>query len=414
MKMNITSRILAVAAVAAGMMSCQNDEAHDFENKVFINATSFATKLNVATDENVDQMSAQIVFGMADVEQTDVEVTIAPMLDQAHLDKYRLAYYDESAELLDQKYFSLEQDKAVITKGSIKSNPIGVSFKNLKSLDFKTQYVLPVSIVSTSGPAVLESARTIFFVVKEASLINVVADITNNCLWPEWGEFDEVADMETFTLEALVKPSAFTNKEIHTIMGVEDHFLIRVGDNLIPKNQLQVATCRYDEVGNTWYRANITNASMKLNPDQWYHIAVSFDKGMTRVYLNGKEKGSKNFAEGDVQLSKVNFKVPHSDESDGKPRCFWIGYSYDDKRPFLGSIAEVRLWNRVLTAEEINAEGHFYKINLKDEPAKEGLVAYWKFNEGKENAVKDYSGFGNDLEAKSSLVWREVELPAKN
>ena len=414
MKPNRISKILAAAALTMGFVSCQGDKgAHDFENKVFINATTFATKMNVATDEGVDQMKAEFALGMADAEQSDVEITVAPMLDEAHLSKYCMAYYNDNAVLLDAKNFSIEKESVVISKGNIISPTVEVAFKGLKSLDYSKDYILPVSIVSTSGPTVLESARTIYFVIREAALINVVADITSNRLWPEWKEFDEVADMEQFTLEALVKPSAFNNKEIHTIMGIEDHFLIRVGDNVIPKNQLQIATCRYDEENNTWYRANVTNASMKLNADQWYHIAVSFDKGMTKVYINGKERGSADFSAGNIRLNKVNFKVPHSDESDGKPRCFWIGYSYNDERPFLGSIAEVRVWKRALSAEEINAPGHFYKINLKDETAKQGLVAYWKFNDNKGDVVKDHSGYKNDLKAQTSIVWREVDLPEK-
>ena len=414
MKMNRIIKILAAAALTTGFVSCQGDnEAHDFENKVFINATTFATKMNVATDEGVDELKAEFSLGMADVEQSDVEITIAPMLDEAHLNKYCMAYYNDNAALLDAKNFSIEKESIVVPAGNIVSSAIEVTFKGLKGLDYSKDYVLPVSIVSTSGPVVLESARTIYFVVREGSLINVVADISSNKLWPEWKDFDEVKDMEQFTMEALVRPSAFSNKEIHTIMGIEDHFLVRVGDSKLPKNQIQIATCRYDKEENTTYRANITNAKMKLNVDEWYHIAVTFDKGMTKVYINGKEKGSMNFAEDDVKLTKVNFKVPHSDESNGKPRCFWIGYSYNDERPFLGSIAEVRLWKRLLSADEINAPGHFYKINLKDESAKQGLVAYWKFNDNKGDIVKDYSGYKNDLKAHTSIVWREVELPEK-
>ena len=68
----------------------------------------------------------------------------------------------------------------------------------------------------------------------------------------------------------------------------------------------------------------------------------------------------------------------HSDESGGQARCFWIGYSYNEQRFFNGSVAEVRIWNRALTAEEIQAVNHFYTAD----PASEGLIAYWKFDEG--------------------------------
>lgn len=55
----------------------------------------------------------------------------------------------------------------------------------------------------------------------------------------------------------------------------------------------------------------------------------------------------------------------------GKPRCFWIGYSYNNERWLDADIAEVRIWNRVLSEEEINAKDHAYEVD----PNSEGLVA---------------------------------------
>ena len=73
----------------------------------------------------------------------------------------------------------------------------------------------------------------------------------------------------------------------------------------------------------------------------------------------------------------------------------------------------MRVWNRALTEEEINAPNHFYKIDTDDPAQMEGLVAYWKFNEGTGNVIKDHSGYGNDLSTASSVVWKNVSLPEK-
>ena len=89
-----------------------------------------------------------------------------------------------------------------------------------------------------------------------------------------------------------------------------------------------------------------------------------------------------------------------------------VGYSYDDKRSFDGMMGEIRVWNKVLTAEEINAKDHFYKID----PASEGLVSYWKFNDNntKDKVVKDYSGNGFHLETKNNANWQNVSVPAED
>lgn len=412
--MKFSTRYIGLLAIPAILLTgCQTDEdSHDFENKVFISASTFAKQVRVQTDEKVDELTSEVSVSMAEPSTSDVEVIFraAPEL----LDKYRLGYYDESAVLLPEGHYDLGDMKALISAGNVTSAPVEFRFTGLTGLDYSCNYVLPVSIASASGVDILESARTMYFVVKEASLINVVADMSNNCAWPEWGNFDEVADMETFTMEALVKANAFNNESsVHTIMGIEDVFLIRVGDVTIPKNQLQIASAKYDEVNNTTVRMTVTNASMKLNVDRWYHIAVTFDHGIVNAYIDGKLKGTGDFTGEGLELTSVNFKVPHSDEMDDKPRCFWIGYSYDSNRPFDGSISEVRMWNRALTAEEINSPNHFYKIDTKDESKTQGLVAYWKLNGLDENQIKDYSGYGNNLSSASAIVWKEVSLPEK-
>jgi hypothetical protein len=121
-----------------------------------------------------------------------------------------------------------------------------------------------------------------------------------------------------------------------------------------------------------------------------------------KVYLDGAEKCS-----GNVGTSSVNFGVAHSDESDGKPRCFWIGYSYASDRYFDGQISEVRIWNKALTPEEINAPDHFYQVAA----ASDGLVAYWKFDEGAGKTIKDQTSYGNDLTVEKELKWVNVSLP---
>ena len=67
------------------------------------------------------------------------------------------------------------------------------------------------------------------------------------------------------------------------------------------------------------------------------------------------------------------------------------------------------LWleNNALTAEEINAENHFWKVR----PDSEGLVAYWKFNDNTGNVIKDHTEYGNNLIGDHTFLWVNVQLP---
>ena len=59
------------------------------------------------------------------------------------------------------------------------------------------------------------------------------------------------------------------------------------------------------------------------------------------------------------------------------------------------------------TPEEINAPDHFYQVAA----ASDGLVAYWKFDEGAGKTIKDQTSYGNDLTVEKELKWVNVSLP---
>ena len=416
--MKFYNKITFALLSAMAVISCerQND---GFENKLFIDAENFKNEVRVATDEGVAELVKPIKVAMAQPMAQDVNVTLR-RADEL-FDTYRQAYYHEDAELLPAEYCNLDDIKSVVKAGDVSSENINIAFKNLDKLDYSKQYVLPVTI-EAEGVAVLERAKTMYFVIKEASLVNYVAEMYENRAWPIWDNWEKVSYLEEFTMECLINCHNFNNSSsILTVMGVEDHFLIRIGDVTIPTNQIQVALAYKDVEGGSTNRADVTDASLQLRKDRWYHLAVTFSKGYVQVYLDGRLKveadrsviGKRPNPETgeseDIIFENVNFAAPHSDESDGKPRCFWVGYSYDSNRSLDGMIAEARLWNRVLTKEEINAPNHFYK--LYENQIDESLLAYWKFNEGAGKVVKDYSIYGKDLEADHTLIWYPVELP---
>lgn len=417
---------LLLALTLTGCKSYDEGKYH-FDNKVFISATSFTDDIYVKRD-NLDVTKTEtcdITVAMAQPEGRNIEVTFAQAPEL--LDYYRTFYDDPEAQLLpaDGGYYDAAQVTALIPAGSVSSAPLPFVFDNLDKLPIeqKQRYVLPVRIVSSDGMEVLESARTVYFTFSKASLINVVAEMQNNCAYPEWtAETEAVKDMETFTLEALIYANSF-NRDISTIMGIEDVFMVRLGDSG-PANQLQVAYAKkVSEDVTAPARGTIPaspDSKFDLKPFRWYHIAVTFDHGQVGVYIDGKLKESKKIEvagpDGPVVIDNVNFAIPHSDETEGKPRCFWIGHSYRlstdgdlfYERRFDGMMSEVRIWNLPLTAEQINAPDHFYKVD----PKSEGLVAYWKFDDNtKGKTVRDYSVNDFTLKTERDVNWQNVALP---
>lgn len=405
-----------IFAATLALVGCSKQDG-SFENKMFIKADSYRSEVRVATDEGVKTLKRNLSVAIAQPLENDIDVKVVKSPEL--LETYRKAWYEPTAELLPDENCNLEGLSTVLRGGDVASKDIELTFTGLDKLDYSKVYVLPVTIVS-DGVAVLERAKTMYYVVKEASLVNYVADLKSNRSWPVWDNWDKVKNLEAFTMETLINCHAFNNEsKILTVMGVEDHFLVRIGDVTIPANQIQIACAYKDVEGGSTLRADLTDPSLQLKVDRWYHLAVTFNKGYIQVYLDGRLRAEKDLTnigtvvrdgvQIPIEFKAVDFSAPHSDESDGKPRCFWIGYSYDSKRCLDGMIAEARLWNKVLSAEEINAPNHFYKLYPSDINA--SLLAYWKFDDAAGKAVKDYSIYANNLSSDHDILWRPVSLP---
>ncbi len=120
--------------------------------------------------------------------------------------------------------------------------------------------------------------------------------------------------------------------------------------------------------------------------DEWIHYAVVRDetvrRGIFTFYKNGEEVFTWLFRAGTSVIPR------------DRP---FIGGDYRSlpdaqlsNRSFDGKIGELRVWSTSRTATEI-------KENMNKELAgdEEGLIGYWKFNEGEGEIVHDYSPYEN-------------------
>ncbi len=395
--------LLAACAVLLSLTGCNKKPAPfgDFDNKVYIDQNTSVTTLLVKQSATTDERS----FHAATPKPVEREVKLLFEADESLVAEYN-RFYGEQAEMLPATYFEVTGGETSIAVGSTRSADVTVRFHDLGQLDTRSLHVLPVTLRSAEGIAVLESARTLYYVLRGAAIINVVADLEDS----NYIAFDKVLDgqsasskvlngLNTLTMEALVRCHDYVLEPgIKTVMGIEGHCLIRISDNDLAPNQLQVVLPTSYGGG-----TNFTEASTCLIPaNEWTHIAVTCDvaAGRVVVYINGEvalDKSGNSF-------SAINLGQPKND-GQGKAHYFNIGYSYASGRELHGEICECRIWNVVRTQEEIAS--HVYEVD----PASEGLVAYWKFDEGTGDTIRDQTGNGNNGTADSPLKWTEVSLP---
>ncbi|MDE6779032.1 MAG: hypothetical protein K2J51_06165 [Alistipes sp.] len=221
---------------------------------------------------------------------------------------------------------------------------------------------------------------------KPKGLIECVADMRHSrCYFTYVKNATPLNSLSSGTFEALVNiQEERTKGTLSTIMGIEGKFLLRMGDATLDWNQIQLATSN----------GNFTDSKLKLTElNRWYHIAVTWNGGMLYFFIDGERV----YDDYSYYTFSPTLSVAYGGYESEWNRAFWIGYAYNAERYWPGYMSEVRIWNRALSKEEINAENHFYQVD----PESEGLVGYWKLNgpgqPGKDFYVKDSSTSGNDM-----------------
>jgi hypothetical protein len=173
----------------------------------------------------------------------------------------------------------------------------------------------------------------------------------------------------TFTLEAWINPSRIAAQD----QGVVAQNRSPNGTGFSLRVRAQGASLALND-GKT---INIVGGGgTELSVGNWSHIATTYDGTTARTYINGELKNSYLIT---LRLAPTREPLIIGQEDLG-----------GNHSAFLGLIDEVRVWNRALSAEEIQSR---MSIQLTGEEP--GLVGYWNFDD---QTAKDRSVYHNDGE----------------
>lgn len=128
-----------------------------------------------------------------------------------------------------------------------------------------------------------------------------------------------------------------------------------------------------------------------LEKGTWQHLAATIDAADHAVIYNGGQA----VKEGTVWLpANVN-----------RRGCFLGKSNTNDDRYFHGEMAEVRLWNRTRSAEEI-AQSMSQRLS-GSEP---GLVAYWPLDDGEGEEARDEAAAAQHGTLRGGVTWTTSEI----
>ncbi len=147
-------------------------------------------------------------------------------------------------------------------------------------------------------------------------------------------------------------------------------------------------SCQIDAMGGFYrfYHSEIQVRIAKVN-QEWQHLVVTYDGQAVQTYLNGEPQNSKA-----VNAMNTVF------------RDYILGRNRNSDKYFAGELSDVRIWNKALTADEVQA-AMGYRLTGDES----GLVAYWPLDEGKGDAIGDRTG-NTPPGVMNGTTWQTTDL----
>lgn|GEM_PF-5629135 len=162
------------------------------------------------------------------------------------------------------------------------------------------------------------------------------------------------------TMTAWIKPSQFPG--MMEIMTNDDEWYFEIRDRGL------------------WFEKHsgmaLTGCTNCLEENTWSHVAVVRNQSSLRMYLDGNQIASGTISGNFGNISYGYYLGVHGHDGHGK---------------YHGEMDEVSLWNRGLSASEIQSA-----MNNGLNGNESGLVTYYDFNEGNGNTLTDLNDNGND------------------
>lgn len=438
--------LITFFVLLGALTACERYDAddHKFGNVVYLNVSQ-TSPVQLATFSNNREtydctLQAALTYPAA--QDVRVSLEVDPSLVAAYNARYGTAW-----PMLDAKYYALSSETATIAAGRTVSEVVTLQLRGLMgegeeqtgALPLDETYLVPVRI-SGASIDVLAGSDVAWYVVKRSSAITVAAQLGEGN-WINFPTLDKYGTnssawngLTAVTYEALIYIDEFATTDaedmpvsISSVLGVEQYLLLRIGDTNFERQQLQ-----FDGSGNGSQFGKFPgkDATKNLEAGRWYHVACTYDQTTrtVRIYVDGQiqseetgvgiatpsEDNRINLAMRALYDYYLNNPTEDNEKKYGgfvDAYQFFIGKSYDEKRPLNGKIAEARVWSVARTPEQI-WENMYNVENPADDPT---LLGYWKFNEGAGNTVRDYSMYGNDGVAESDITWPAgIEIPKIN
>lgn len=365
---NITKYLVGCIAVC-GMFTfsgCEDAEYDALKDQAFILQTNTNPNSSKKLTIGSEPVSTEINVRLSDLasEKSTYELVSDPQALEAYNLTNQTPY-----EALPEGAYSLSTSELTVETGKSVSEPVLLTIKpfspELQSSGKK--YAVPLRLVKKGGnTSVLSSGSVIIYVLDQVVIQPV--PVFNRNVFP-WIMYDTPFEVNDWTVEFNVNMSKL-GKKIHEYnnQAVFDNYggkiYVRFGDAPIEGNRLQIVT-----------QGTRLASKLQFDEKKWYHVAFVLQGTTLYFYINGQLDSSIGAAGTPTKM-------------EGWRQCGSGRYFVAD-----AMISELRIWSKARTQAEI--QNNMYACD----PNTDGLIGYWKYNEGEGNILHDSSKYGNHFEA---------------
>ncbi len=392
MKLMNFTKYLACSALFLSMAACEDNDYSVIENGVYIAEAAPSDKFNqqienlVIDDENVE-LKLNIRLAAPVSENVNVSVSLDQSLIDAYNQKNSTVF-----ELLPEAYREMKESLE-IPAGEVSGEPFVITIKSYITPNNES-YALPLRISVTSGNvSTVGSADKLMYLLKtpnkqKSVVLSGSEKVTtfkspfpaSKWTFEYWIKVNNNTGIPTGNWEGEankpLRTQVFQGNSAPVHLDGSESVLLRYWPDgvkkIAPTLQCQLNGAYFDSSEFWW-------------PDTWYHIAYTYDGSTLTLYKDGVEDNklivSKNF----------NFKK----------LILCTSFNWRMQVEF----AQIRLWNECLPVNLIK-DGMSSQVPSDAD----GLIGYWKCNEGEGNVLKDCTSNGNDINFAGSYTnvsWSE-------